>query len=153
MANDRIGVSTWSRAGDLIVGELSWLAAAWLREHLLVLRRMAAEGQVRAGLVTSLSHGEDDHVAVARTKENVDRVLSMLDRRRARVVISSQAERQMWIWTLVELGMSIAVRMGVPWEVIHRDPDTIDDHGDRLVSQLGRWLTGLADELAGMPAI
>jgi hypothetical protein len=151
LANDRIGVSTWSRAGDLIVGELSWLTATWLREHLLVLRSMAVEARGRSGLVESLSRGEDDHVAVARTRDNVDRVLATLDRERARVVITSVDERQMWMWTLVELGMSVAVRMGVPWEVVQRDPDTIEDHCDRLVSRLGRWLTGLAAELAGVP--
>ncbi len=129
------------------MGELSWLTATWLREHLLVLRDMAVDG---SGLLPLLARGEEYDVAAVRTQNNVDTVLATIDRERARVVISTATERQTWVWTLVELGMSIAVRMGVPWEVVQQDPDAVEDHCDRLVARLGRWLTGLADELAGV---
>ncbi|MEV0088607.1 hypothetical protein [Saccharopolyspora sp. NPDC050642] len=142
---------SWDRQGDRIIVIFSPRQICWLRKHLTdYLHRVdrALSGHVDDPVISNLfgdtcSHELNFVTRFHRARASITTLLDDLPDRGGVIVIRDNRHRMTWTWTLHELRIALATRLGLGL------PNAVGRPGRASApNKLMQWLSTVADTLA-----
>lgn len=142
---------SWDRQGDNTIVIFSPRQIRWLRKHLTdYLHRVdrALGGRFDDPVISSLFGDDclrerDLFSRFSRTQAAITTLLNDLPDRGGAIVIRDGQHRMTWTWTVHELRIALAARLGLPSLDVARQSDQ-----PSAQNRLMQWLSTVADTLA-----